>query len=330
MTEQRILVTGASGFVGRALVAALAADGLTVRCGSRDPDRGKEWQPVLEWVRLDLADPPSIGAALAGCSAAYYLVHSMSDGSGDYARREREAARAFAAAAATTGVERVVYLGGIKPVGRPSKHLASRLAVGAILRQGPIPAIELRAAMIVGYGSESWRICRDLAANLPGMVLPRWTRTRSEPVAIDDVVVALRRALDLPLAGSADFDIPGPEALTVRQILLKTARALGLPDPKMIDVPVLTPRLSSYWLRLVTRADWSVARELVLGLERDVLARDGRYWTLIGHPSRLTFDEAARRALEAEGPNRPDDLLGLVEQFRRGGATVPPGAGGRR
>jgi uncharacterized protein YbjT (DUF2867 family) len=155
--------------------------------------------------------------------------------------------------------------------------------------------------MIVGHGSASWQICRDLAATLPVMLAPRWTRSRSEPVALDDIVIALRRAIDLPLPASVDYDVAGPDALTIREILITTARVLGRPDPWMIGVPVLTPRLSAYWLRLVTRANWWVARELVNGLEHDLLARDDRYWTLIEHPVRLSFEEAARRAIADEG-----------------------------
>ncbi|MCS6801509.1 MAG: NAD(P)H-binding protein [Chloroflexota bacterium] len=316
-SERPILVTGATGFVGRALSAALLREGRAVRCASRAPERGRHLLAEVPWVRLDVNDPATIEPALAGCWAAYYLVHSMGDRQGDYARREREAAQAFAAAAARAGLERIIYLGGIRPLGRPSKHLASRLAVGALLRQGPVLTIELRAAMIVGHGSESWRICRDLAATLPGMILPRWTRSRSEPVALDDVLVALRRALDLPLARSASYDLPGPEPLTVREILRTTARVLDLPDPLFLDVPVLSPRLSAYWLRLVTRADWRVARELVHGLEHDLLARDDRYWSLIGHPHRLPFEEAARRAIAAEGPRRPRHFLDRLQQLRR-------------
>src|SRR5581483_9435630 len=167
-------------------------------------------------------------------------------------------------------------------------------------RAGPVKAIELRASMIVGQGSLSWLIVRDLAARLPVMVLPQWLKSRTQPVAIGDVVIALVRALDLPLPTSACFDLPGPLALSGREILEQTALVMGLPHPRMIEVPLLSPRLSSLWVRFVTRAKWSVAREVVVGLAEDLLARDDRFWQLIDHPNRLTFAEAARVALAAE------------------------------
>lgn len=300
MNGRRLLLTGATGFAGRALHPALVAAGWRVRCLSRDVARARRRQPGLEWVEGDVANREAVAGALDGCDAAFYLVHSMREG-GDYRRRERDAARAFAAAAAAAGVGRIVYLGGVAPAaGSASEHLRSRLEVGETLRAGAVPALELRASMIIGHGSLSWLTVRDLAARLPVMVLPRWLESRTQPVAIDDVVVALARALDLPLDGSAAFDIPGPQTLSGRQILEETARQLGRPLPLMIEVPLLTPRLSALWVRLVTRADWQVAREIVVGLEHDLLARDDRYWTLVDHPRRLGFSEAARRALARE------------------------------
>ena len=172
--------------------------------------------------------------------------------------------------------------------------------------------------MIVGHGSLSWLIVRDLAARLPVMVLPRWLKSRTEPVAIDDVVIALVRALDLPLPASAWFDVPGPEVMSGREILRETSRVMGLAQPRVLAVPFLTPRLSSLWVRFVTRARWSVAREVVVGLAEDLLARDDGFWKLIGHPPRLPFAEAARRALEAEHREDPaGGPWGLVERARR-------------
>ena len=202
--------------------------------------------------------------------------------------------------------KRIVYLGAVAPQGSPaSAHLGSRLAVGEVLRTGSVKTIELRASMIVGYGSLSWLIVRDLAARLPLMVLPRWLKSRTQPVAIDDIVVALVRALDLPIETSTWFDVPGPEVLSGKEILEETSRAMGLKVPRMIEVPLLTPQLSSLWVRLVTRAKWSVAREVVVGLTDDLLARDDRFWTLINHSHRLKFSEAARIALEAERREGP-------------------------
>jgi uncharacterized protein YbjT (DUF2867 family) len=210
-----------------------------------------------------------------------------------------------------------VYLGGVAPAGPGSEHLRSRLEVGETLRAGPVKTIELRASMIVGHGSLSWLIVRDLAARLPVMVLPQWLKSRTEPVAIGDVVIALVRALDLPLATSACFDLPGPLALSGKEILEETARVMGLPHPRMIEVPLLSPRLSSLWVRFVTRAKWSVAREVVVGLTDDLLARDDRFWRLIDHPNRLTFAEAARVALSAERRQQPvAGTWGAIEQAR--------------
>lgn len=296
----RILLTGATGFVGRAVRPALERAGWQVRGLSRDVGRARARWHDLEWVEGDVADPSACARALAGCDAALYLVHGLGGGA-DLRRREVAAARVFAAAASAAGeLRRIVYLGGVAPPGANSEHLQSRLAVGEALRAGPVSTIELRASMIVGHGSLSWLVVRDLAARLPVMVLPRWLRSRTEPVAIDDVVVALTRALALERTGSAWFDIPGPEVLTGKQILEETARVMGLRRPPSLDVPLLTPHLSALWVRFVTRADWSVARRIVVGLEHDLLAESDRFWTLIDHPVRVPFAEAARRALAAE------------------------------
>ncbi len=296
--RRQLLLTGATGFVGRAAHPELARR-WRVRCLSRNAARARARWPQLDWVEGDVADEAACARALAGCSAALYLVHAIGAGA-DFRRAEVEGARRFARAAGAAGVQRLVYLGGVAPSGRASEHLRSRLEVGEALRAGPVVTVELRASMIVGHGSLSWLIVRDLAARLPIMVLPRWLHSRTEPVAVDDVVVALVGALALPLDASAWFDIAGPEVLTGEQILVETALAMGLPAPRRIAVPLLTPRLSSLWVRFATRAEWSVARQLVLGLEHDLLSHDDRFWRAIGHRHRLPFAEAARRALEAE------------------------------
>lgn len=258
--------------------------------------------------------------AMQGCEAALYLVHGMGEG-GDYHAREVAAAEHFAKAAGAAGLARVVYLGGVAPSNSEgSDHLRSRLAVGEALRAGPVTTIELRASMIVGHGSLSWLIVRDLAARLPLMVLPTWLKSRTQPVAIDDVVDALVHALEQPAQESEWFDIPGPETLSGREILERSAQVLGLRRPAMLQVPLLTPRLSSLWVRFVTRADWSVAREVVVGLTEDLLAKDERFWTLTQHPPRLRFDEAAARAVAAEREEGPiAGLWGHVERARRSG-----------
>ena len=316
--QSRVLLTGATGFVGSHLHPALVAAGYEVRGLSRSARRARERFAGREFVSGDVADPASLAAALDGCDAAYYLVHGMGEGggAGDFRRREVAAAHAFAEAAARAGVGRIVYLGGVAPASAPSEHLRSRLEVGEVLRAGRVTTVELRASMIVGHGSLSWLIVRDLAARLPFMVLPRWLASRTEPVAEDDVIVALVRALDVATDGSTWFDIPGPAILSGREILEQTAEVMGRPRPRVVTVPLLTPGLSSQWLRLVTRADWSVARELVGGLVDDLLARDDRYWTLIGHARRTVFREAARRALVAERvEGEVPGAWGLVERM---------------
>jgi uncharacterized protein YbjT (DUF2867 family) len=257
-----------------------------------------------------------MASALDGVQAALYLVHGIREGAG-YHEREVAAAAGFAAAAAEAGVQRIVYLGGVAPSGPGTEHLRSRIEVGETLRAGSVPTIELRASMIVGHGSVSWLIVRDLAARLPVMILPRWLRSRTEPIAIDDVVVALVRALDLPIEANTWFDVPGPEILSGKEFLDRTAVLMGLGAPLSIDVPFLSPRLSSLWIRMVTRADWSVAREVVIGLTEDLLARDDDFWWRIDHPQRVGFDEAARRALAAERGSPPArGFWGLVERAR--------------
>jgi uncharacterized protein YbjT (DUF2867 family) len=294
----RVLVTGATGFIGRALRPALLARGLEVRATTRRlgraPRDGRE-----EWVEADLLRPETLTPALEGVDVAYYLVHSMGDRSEDYREREHRSAEAFATAAARARLKRIVYLGGVAPGGTPSPHLASRLAVGDILRSGQVPTVELRASMIIGPGSTSWRICRDLSLRLPAMVLPSWLHSRTCPIALEDVVRALVDALEVPLAQGEWFDLPGPEVLSGREILERIAALRGV-RPLMVQLPVLTPRLSSLWLKLVTSADYAVARELVAGLTQDLLPRDARYFALTHHPPRISFDEAARRTLAAE------------------------------
>jgi uncharacterized protein YbjT (DUF2867 family) len=223
----------------------------------------------------------------------------MGGGAAHFRQLEQRAARAFAEAAAKAGVERIVYLGGPAPLGPPSEHLRSRLEVGETLRAGSVVAVELRASMVIGAGSASWQIVRDLAMRLPIMVLPKWLGSRTCPVALDDVIVALLRAATLPLEQSAWFDVPGPEIMSGQQILKRIAALRGR-QFLALKVPLLTPRLSALWLRLITRTDFALARELVLGLEQDLLPKDERYWDLIEHPRLLSFDEAARRALASE------------------------------
>jgi uncharacterized protein YbjT (DUF2867 family) len=295
---QRILVTGATGFVGSHLHGRLLELGHDVVGATRRPDKAERRRPEREYRRFEASDESSARAALEGIDAAVYLVHGMASGAA-YGQLEEHEARGFARAAAAAGVQRVVYLGGIQPAGEPSRHLYSRMRTGEILRAGQVPCIELQASMIIGAGSESFRIVRDLAARLPAMVLPRWLETRTQPIALDDVLTAIAYALELPLPNSAVHALPGPEIMSGRQILERTAHLLGM-HPPMIGVPLLSPRLSSYWITLITRADKHVSRELVEGLTSDLVCEDAGFWKLVPHHQRMTFEEAVRRALRAE------------------------------
>jgi uncharacterized protein YbjT (DUF2867 family) len=292
------LVTGASGFIGRALIPALRARGLDVVATSRHSTTAAPADGVV-WRSCDLLDPASLPAAFAGTRVAYYLVHSMGGGHANFRELERRTAQAFVTAAAAAGVERIVYLGGPAPPGVPSEHLRSRLEVGEILRAGPVRAVELRASMVIGHGSASWQIVRDLAVRLPVMVLPRWLASRTRPVALKDVVEGLVSAADLKLEQSEWFDLPGPEVMNGQQILERIAALRGRRF-LALKVPFLSPQLSALWLRLITRTDFALARELVLGLQDDLLPKDERFWSLIEHTQLIGFDAAARRALESE------------------------------
>lgn len=299
----RLLLTGATGFVGRHVRPALVHAGWDVVGATRDPQQAAQRFPREQWVQLDVADPDSVSAALEGCDAALYLVHGMGDGR-DYAAAERRAAANFLAAAEKNRVRRIVYLGGIRPRGAVSTHLGSRLATGEVLRSGRVSTIELGASMIIGPGSESWRIVRDLAARLPLMVIPKWLESRSQPIAIEDVCAAMVHALRLDMYGSAVFSLPGPETLSAREILRRTAELGGI-RPLMFGVPFVSPRLSSYWIRLVTRANRHVASELVQGLTGDLVAEDDGFWDLLPAYQRTSFDVAASRALTAEAQTLP-------------------------
>ncbi len=290
-------MTGATGFVGKALVPALVAAGYEVRATTRG--RPPKDADHIEWVTCDIGKRADLDRALAGIDAVFFLVHAMGGGAQDYAQTEKRVAAQVRDAAERAGVTRIIYLGGVAPAAEPSEHLQSRLAVGEVLRAGAVPAIELRASMIIGNGSASWQIVRDLAMRLPAMLLPSWTASRTCPIAIDDVVVALVRALEVKLKVSAWYDIPGPDTVSGRQILSTIAKLNGRRVPTM-RVPFLSVSLSSWWLKLVTGADFSLARELVLGFKTDLLPADARYWAEIGYQPRWSFEAAAQKALQGE------------------------------
>jgi uncharacterized protein YbjT (DUF2867 family) len=317
-SQPRVLLTGATGFVGRHIYPALVAAGFDVWCGTRDPERAKRADPSRHYCALDLADRPSVDAALRNVNRAVYLVHGMTQGI-SYPELEAAYATTFAEAAAEAGIERIVYLGGIPPRGRPSRHLASRLRTGEILRSGSVPVVELRATMIVGGASESFRVVRDLAARLPLMVLPRWLDSASEPVAIRDIGAAIAFALTMPLVKSVVLTAPGPERMSAREMILRTAAVMGH-RPRVVGVPVVTPRLSSYWIRLVTRANPIVATELVEGLRSDIVSGGREIWDEMPPFARMSFDDAVRAALQEEAETlsaRTRLLEGAIHQVAR-------------
>jgi uncharacterized protein YbjT (DUF2867 family) len=298
MPSRRILLTGATGFVGSHLYPALAAQYPDVVCASRKPDVAARAQPERSFAHFDMGDARSMRAALTGCTDAVFLVHGMAS-AGDYVEAEHEGAKAFREAAADAGVTRIVYLGGMRPSGTPSRHLRSRLATGETLRAGRVPTIELQATMIIGAGSESFRMVRDLSARLPMMILPAWSKSLSQPIAIADVVFALVHALGQPAGVSGAFPLPGPETLSAREILLRTAQLLGH-HPRMFGVPFVTPKLSSYWIRLITRVDPHIAEELVEGLRSDIVHDGPGYWAHCPGHGLTSFDQAVVSALSGE------------------------------
>ncbi len=303
-----ILVTGATGYIGGRLVPELLGAGHAVRVLARDPRKlaSSAWRDRVEVATGDVSKPESLPTALAGIKVAYYLVHSMADKSSDFARRDRDAAEAFGRAAAAAGVGRIVYLGGLGAAGQElSEHLRSRQDVGAALRIGGVAVTELRAAIIVGSGSASFEIIRDLARKLPVMICPRWVNSRCEPIAVRQVLGYLVGVLGEPRTIGQVLEIGGGEVLTYADLMRQCAEVMGR-RLRILIVPVLTPALSAYWLNLVTSVSMSVARPLVEGLRNDVVTTDQRIreWIKV---EPMTYREAVTRALKrTAAPGRLD------------------------
>ena len=299
MASDTCLVFGASGYIGTHLTPLLRDAGQRVRASSRNVEvlEGRQWSNV-ELVEADALDPESLDAALHGIDTAFYLVHSMAAGK-HFPELDAKAARNFAAAAERQNVRRIVYLGGLLPSGSPdSAHLRSRAETGDLLRAGSVPVTEIRAGMIIGPGSAAWEVIRDLVNHLPVMVTPRWVASRSTPIALSNLLHYLANVALFEETANEIYDVGGPDTLTYATIMRRYG-ALVDRRPFIIPVPVLTPRLSSYWLRLVTSVPTDVARALIDGLSHDVIADDNRLAKLI--PQRLLgFDEAAREALGAD------------------------------
>jgi uncharacterized protein YbjT (DUF2867 family) len=285
-----VLLTGATGYVGGRLLPVLLDRGHAVRCLVRDPSR-RTLPAGAEAVRGDVLKEDGLAGALRGTEVAFYLVHSM-EGRGNFAERDRRGARTFARAAKAAGVRRVVYLGGLAG---DSEHLRSREEVAEILAAEGPPAVHVRAAMVVGAGSASFSMLRALVERLPVMACPKWVETRSQPVAAADVVRVLADLAAYP-DPPAEVEVGGADVLTYREMMLRYADVAGRRRPRIVRVPVLSPRLSSYWVTLVTPVDAALARPLVEGLTAEMLVRHPPPPGLNDDP--LGFDAAVAAALE--------------------------------
>jgi uncharacterized protein YbjT (DUF2867 family) len=295
--QNRILLTGATGYVGGRLMRVLEADGYSLRCLARNPAQLKgRVAETTEIVAGDCLDPPSLGVALAGIHTAYYLVHSMGNAD-SFEEQDRTAAVNFAEAAEAAGVKRIIYLGGLGR-GPLSPHLKSRQEVGAILRRSKVPVIEFRASIVIGSGSLSFEIIRALVERLPVMVCPRWVAMAAQPIAVEDLIEYLVRAMDLADPGSRIIEIGGPDRVSYRDIMNEYARQRGL-KRLMISIPVLTPRLSSLWLGLVTPVYARIGRKLIDSIRNETVVTDRSALTLFSFKP-MGLAEMMRRAIANE------------------------------
>ena len=287
----RIVVAGSSGFVGRRLCPALVEAGHDVVAMTRRPER---YDGAGRAVGADVHDAASLEAALAGADVAYYLVHSLDDP--QFRRKDAEGATTFAKAAGNQGLRRIVYLGGLgDDADNLSSHLRSRREVEHLLGTGGVPVTTLRAGIIVGHGGISWEMTRQLVEHLPAMITPRWVRTRTQPVALADVIRYLVGVLAVPVEGSVAFDIGGPDVLAYIDMMRVVARIEGR-TMIVVPVPLLTPSLSSRWLSLVTSVDVQTGRNLVDSMSNEVVVRDDSIRRLVPFEP-MDYVESVLRAL---------------------------------
>lgn len=318
----KILLTGATGYIGGQLAPRLLANGYAVRAMVRTlPAAGfRPWQDQVEFVKADPLRPETLPAALNGIETAFYLIHSMTSGT-DFRQRDIQAARQFGQAAQAAGIARIIYLGGLgEDSAELSEHLRSRHETGAALREAGVPVTEFRAAIIVGSGSISFEMVRYLTERLPVMICPRWVFTKVQPIAIDDVLAYFVTALQAPETAGQIIEIGGRDVLTYGEMMTRYGQVRGL-RRLLMRVPVLTPRLSSYWIHWVTPIRAAYARPLIEGLKNEVIVRDDKARRLMPEIHPVDYATAVRRALnelnaEHGGP--------APSQFGTGSEPLPP------
>lgn len=334
---RRVLVTGATGFVASQLIPALEAEGAQVRATSRHPDEISARMPGVEAVASDLLDPASLGRALDGVEIAYYLVHSM--GGNNFEEDDRRAATNFRVAAESAGIGRIIYLSGL---GRPdkdlSRHLKSRHEVGALLASGPVPVTELRCAIVIGSGSVAFDMLRYLTERLPGMIAPRWLSTKIQPLAQADLSRYLVAAAKEEEPGGV-VEIGGRDVVTYREMILGYAQHRRL-RRVIVGVPVLSPRLSSYWVNLITPVSASIARPLIDGLRNEVIVTEPGAESRFPDVEPVGYRDAVAQALDAQvsalgssamtgRPPAPGTDTGIISDARRLDVDAPADRAGK-
>jgi uncharacterized protein YbjT (DUF2867 family) len=297
--QHTVMVTGATGYIGGRLVSLLLDQGYRVRVLARDTTRlnGRSWLNDVEVAQGDVLKPETLTGAMEGVWAAYYLIHSMS-GNSDFHSRDLIAARNFSKAVREQGVQRIIYLGGLGDQdGNLSPHLQSRQQTGEALRESGVPVTEFRAGVVVGSGSISFEMIRYLTERVPIMICPKWVYTRTQPIAIRDALAYLAAALDTPDSAGKIIDIGGADQIRYYDMMMQYARVRGL-RRYIIPVPVLTPRLSSYWVHLVTPIPSDMAKPLILGLRNEAVADDTLARELFPQIHPMSYKQAVEFALD--------------------------------
>jgi len=296
----KILLTGANGYIGKRLLPALLEQGHEVICCMRNklkfPTEGIYSHPKISLVELDFLKDIAISDVLKDIDVAYYLIHSMSANTRDFQKLEEISALNFVNLVNQTNARQIVYLGGITNEKELSKHLASRKNVELILQRSSVPLTTIKAGIIVGSGSASFEIIHDLVKKLPVMVAPQWLNTRSQPIAIGNVIEYLTGVILKAETLNQSFDVGGPDVFTYKEMLLQFAAVCGL-RRYIYTIPVMTPKLSSYWLYFVTSTSYKLAINLVDSMKVEVVAQDNRLEKILGIQP-ITYQEAVRLALQ--------------------------------